>query len=270
LESARKARRAQAQTTRNRIQGILTADTHQIIFIDTPGLHTPRTRLGENMVKAAESSARDADIIFFMVEPKINIHPSDAETAERLLKRKNTPTFLIINKTDTVKKSDLLNVIAAYREFGFDEIIPISALNGENSDSLLQTAIKYLPDGPRYFPADISTDMPERFIIAEMIREKALYLLQDEIPHGIAVEVASMKERKKRPLIDIEATLYCEKESHKGMVIGKNGAVLKEIGSRARADILRMYDCEINLQLWVKVKENWRDSDFYIKNFGLK
>ena len=256
------------QTTRNKIQGIITGDNHQIIFIDTPGIHMPKTRLAENMVKTAESAARGVDVILFMIEPKANVK-ADIELAEKLLRAK-TPVFLVINKTDAVPKPDLLKVIAAYKDYNFSEIVPMSALKGENADNLMETVLKYLPSGPRYFPDDAYTDKPEKFIVAELIREKALYLLQDEIPHGIAVEVTSMKERPKRPMIDVEATIYCEKESHKGIVIGKNGAVLKQIGTKARVDVARLLDCEINLQLWVKVKENWRDSDFYIRNFGLK
>ena len=257
------------QTTRNKIQGILTGEDYQIIFIDTPGIHAPKTRLAENMVKTAESAARGVDIILFMIEPKMKANTADIELAEKLLKAK-TPVFLVINKTDTVAKPDLLKVIAAYKEHKFAEIVPMSALKGENADNLMETIVKYLSRGPRYFPDDAYTDKPERFIVAELIREKALFLLQDEIPHGIAVEVTSMKERANRPLIDIEATIYCERDSHKGIVIGKHGTVLKQIGTKARQDVARLLDCEINLQLWVKVKENWRDSDFYIRNFGLK
>jgi len=256
------------QTTRNKIQGIITGDDYQIIFIDTPGIHTPKTRLAENMVKTAESAARGVDVILFMIEPKVGVK-ADIELAEKLLKAK-TPVFLVINKTDTVPKPDLLKVIAAYKDYNFAEIVPMSALKGENADNLMETVLKYLQSGPRYFPDDSYTDKPEKFIIAELIREKTLFLLQDEIPHGIAVEIMSMKERKGRPLMDIEATIYCEKESHKGIIIGKNGGVLKQIGTKARHDIAKLLDCEINLQLWVKVKENWRDSDFYIRNFGLK
>jgi len=256
------------QTTRNKIQGIITGDDHQIIFIDTPGIHQPKTRLAENMVKTAEQAARGVDVILFMIEPKINIK-ADIELAEKLLKGK-TPVFLVINKTDSVPKPELLTVIAAYKDYKFAEIVPMSALKGENADNLLETVLKYLPEGPRYFPDDAYTDKPEKFIVAELIREKTLFLLQDEIPHGIAVEVMSMKERKNRPLMDIEATIYCEKESHKGIVIGKHGSILKQIGTKARHDVARLLDCEVNLQLWVKVKENWRDSDFYIRNFGLK
>jgi len=257
------------QTTRNKIQGILSGEDYQIIFIDTPGIHAPKTKLAENMVGTAEAASRGVDIVLFMIEPKVKPRPADLELAEKLLQG-NTPVFLVINKTDTVPKPELLSVINAYKGFTFREIIPMSALKGENADNLLETIIAYMPEGPRYFDSDAYTDKPERFIAAEFIREKALFLLQDEIPHGIAVDIESMKERPKRAIMDIEATIYCERESHKGIVIGKNGKVLKEIGTKARHDIARLLGCEVNLQLWVKVKENWRDSELYIKNFGLR
>lgn len=258
------------QTTRNKIQGILTRDHFQIIFIDTPGIHKPKSKLGESMVKMAETSINEVDAILFLVAPNEKINESDMEIAKKLSKA-DAPVFLVINKIDTVQKPDILTVIDKYKEIcGFAEIIPISALKAENTRDLLSTIEKYLPEGPQYFPADMVTDQPERFIVAEIIREKALYLLQEEVPHGIAVEIMSMKTRPDKDLIDIEATVYCEKESHKGMIIGKQGAALKEIGTRARTDITRIFATPVNLQLWVKVKKNWRDNDFFIKNFGYK
>jgi GTP-binding protein Era len=254
------------QTTRNVIQGVLTGDGYQIIFIDTPGIHKPKTRLAQNMVKTAENASDGVDVVLFLTEPKTRVKAEDAVIIDRLMKQK-TPVFLVVNKADTISKPELLNVMAAYKDYGFAEIVPVSALKGDNTDNLIKVVAGYLPNGPKYFPDDTLTDKPERFIASEMIREKALFFLQDEIPHGIAVEITSMKERESRALIDIEATVYCEKESHKGIVIGKKGAVLKEIGTRARMDISRLLGCGVNLQLWVKVKENWRDSDFYVRNF---
>lgn len=258
------------QTTRNKIQGILTRDAYQIIFIDTPGIHTPKSKLGESMVKMAESSVSEVDVILFLVAPSEGISDVNREIAEKLAKT-NTPVFLVINKIDTVEKPAVLTIINKYKEIcSFAEIIPISALKAENTDDLLTTIEEYLPNGPQYFPPDMVTDQPERFIVSEIVREKALYLLQEEVPHGIAVEVTAMKKRQDRNLMDVEATIYCEKDSHKGMIIGKKGAMLKEIGTKARVDISRIFATPINLQLWVKVKKDWRDSDFFIKNFGYK
>ncbi len=256
------------QTTRNKIQTILTTDTYQIIFIDTPGIHKPKSKLGDYMVKSAENSLNDIDLVLYLIEPYEKIKDSDKAILDRLENVK-TPVFLIINKIDTVEKEELLKVIDAYRrEYDFKEIIPISALKGQNKSLLMDTIEKYLPDGPKYFPDDMITDQPERQIVAEIIREKALYLLQEEIPHGIAVEITSMKERDGKNIMDIEATVYCEKSSHKGIIIGKQGSMLKRIGSDARRDIQRFLGSHINLQIWVKVKKDWRDSDFLLKNFG--
>ena len=256
------------QTTRNKIQTILTTDTYQIIFIDTPGIHKPKSKLGDYMVKSAENSLNDIDLVLYLIEPYEKIKDSDKAILDRLRNVK-TPVFLIINKIDTVEKEELLKVIDAYRrEYDFKEIIPISALKGQNKSLLMDTIEKYLPDGPKYFPDDMITDQPERQIVAEIIREKALYLLQEEIPHGIAVEITSMKERDGKNIMDIEATVYCEKSSHKGIIIGKQGSMLKRIGSDARRDIQRFLGSHINLQIWVKIKKDWRDSDFLLKNFG--
>ncbi|MBQ8941429.1 MAG: GTPase Era [Firmicutes bacterium] len=256
------------QTTRNKIQSILTTDDMQVIFIDTPGLHTPKSKLGNYMVKSAENTLSNVDIVMYLIEPYEKIKDSDRAILERLDKVK-VPVFLIINKIDTVEKPELLKVIEAYsKEYPFKEIIPISALKNKNTEDLLNAIKKYIPEGPKYFPDDMITDQPERQIVAEIIREKALYLLQDEIPHGIAVEITSMKPRKDKDITDIEATIYCERETHKGIIIGKQGSMLKKIGSNARRDIERFIAGSVNLQIWIKVKKDWRDSDFLLKNFG--
>jgi len=256
------------QTTRNRIRSIVNGDDYQIIFIDTPGIHTPKSKLGEFMVKSAESALNEVDCILFLIEPDKKCGPGDASIIERL-KKVETPVFLVINKIDQVKKEELLEVIDTYRKlYDFAEIIPISAASGDNADTLLAAIRKSLPEGPQFFPKDMMTDQPERHICAEIIREKLLHVLEDEIPHGIAVEILSMKARADKEMVDIEATIYCEKESHKGIVIGKGGKVLKAVGTNARRDIERLLGSNINLKLWVKVKKDWRESDFLLKNFG--
>ena len=256
------------QTTRNKILSILTEEDCQVVFIDTPGIHKPKSKLGEYMIKSVETSLNEIDVLLYLVEPYEKVKRSDLEIIKSL-SRVNTPVFLVINKIDTVEKMDILKMIDAYKElYDFKEILPISAAKGENTQELVQTIKRYLPEGPKYFPADMVTDQPERQIVSEIIREKALQLLQDEIPHGIAVEIMSMKKREGKDLIDVEATIYCEKDSHKGIVIGKKGAMLKKIGSNARQDVERLLASGIYLQLWVKVKKDWRDSDFLLKNFG--
>ncbi|MDO4300171.1 MAG: GTPase Era [Clostridia bacterium] len=256
------------QTTRNKIQTILTTDTMQVIFVDTPGIHKAKSKLGDYMVKSAETSLNDVDIVLYLIEPYEKIKDSDKAILERL-EKVNTPVFLVINKIDTVEKPQLLKVIENYsQEYNFAEIIPLSALKGKNQETLLENIEKYLPEGPKYFPEDMITDQPEKQIVSEIIREKALYLLQDEIPHGIAVEITSMKHRKDKDIMDIDATIYCERDSHKGIIIGKQGSMLKKIGSNARRDIQRFLGGQINLQIWIKVKKDWRDSDFLLKNFG--
>lgn len=256
------------QTTRNKITSILTKDDFQCVFIDTPGIHKAKHKLGEFMVKSAENTLNEVDAVLMLIEPTDRIMEMDKYVAERL-KNIKTPVILVINKLDTVERSHLLKVIDIYSQiYDFAEIVPISALKGSNTVVLMDTIRKYLPEGPQYFPEDMVTDQPERQIVSEIIREKTLVLLQDEIPHGIAIEIMSMKKRSDQNLVDVEATIYCEKESHKGIVIGKQGAMLKKIGSRARNDIERLLGSPIYLQLWVKVKKDWRDSDFLLKNFG--
>ena len=256
------------QTTRNRIQTVYTCDQGQIIFLDTPGIHKAKNKLGEYMVNVAERTLREVDVILWLVEPSTFIGAGERHIAEQLKKAK-TPVILVINKTDTVKREEILVFIDTYRKlYDFDEIVPVSALNGDNTDTLIEQIFKYLPYGPQYYDEDTVTDQPMRQIVAELIREKALRCLDEEIPHGIAVSIDQMKERKDGGICDIDATIICEKDSHKGIIIGKQGAMLKKIGSNARYEIERLLDCKVNLQLWVKVKKDWRDSDFLIKNFG--
>lgn len=256
------------QTTRNRIQTVYTSEEGQIIFLDTPGIHKAKNKLGEYMVNVAQRTVNEVDLVLWLVEPSTFIGAGERYIAEQLSKVK-TPVALIINKLDTVKKEEILKFIEAYKDIlDFAEIIPVSALKGENTDVLIKTILKYLPYGPKYYDDDTITDQPERQIVAELIREKALRLLGDEIPHGIAVVIDRMKERPGSDLMDIDATIICERESHKGMIIGKNGEKLKKIGMSARTEIQHMLDTQVNLKLWVKVKKDWRDSDFLIKNYG--
>lgn len=256
------------QTTRNRIQTVLTTDTYQAVFIDTPGIHTPQNKLGEMMIKTANTTLNEVDIIFYLVEPYPIIGKNEATIIEKL-KSVHTPIFLCINKIDSVSKEEVAETINKYKEeLDFSEIIPISAYEGANIDALLKCIEKYLPEGPQFFPDDVLTDQPERQIVAELIREKALHLLDKEIPHGIAVEIDTMKSRKNGDIVDIEATIVCERDSHKRIIIGKQGAMIKEIGSKARYDMERLLGSKVYLTLWVKVKKNWRDSQFLLKNYG--
>ena len=257
------------QTTRNRIQTVYTdMDRGQIVFLDTPGIHKAKNKLGEYMVSVAEHTLKDVDVILWLVEPTTFIGAGERHIAEQLQKIQ-APVILIINKTDTVKKEEVLAFIDAYRRiYDFAEIIPASALTGDNTDTVLDMIFKYLPYGPMFYDEDTVTDQPERQIVAELIREKALRCLDEEIPHGIAVTVETMKTRKDGRITDIEATIVCERESHKGIIIGKGGAMLKKIGSHAREDIEKMLEGKVNLHLWVKVRKGWRDSDIQMKNFG--
>ena len=256
------------QTTRNRIQTVYTDERGQLVFLDTPGIHKAKNKLGEYMVKAAESTLNEVDAILWLVEPTTFIGAGERHIAEQLKKVK-TPVILIINKIDTVKRPEILTFIDTYRKIhDFDEIVPVSALKGENKDTLLDVIFKYMPYGPMFYDEDTITDQPERQIMAELIREKALKCLDEEIPHGIAVAIDSMKYRNKGGLVDIDATIICERDSHKGIIIGKGGAMLKKIGSAARYEIEHLLETKVNLKLWVKVKKDWRDSDFLMKNFG--
>ena len=256
------------QTTRNRIQTVLTTDEGQIVFVDTPGIHKAKNKLGEYMVNVAEKTLNEVDVVLWLVEPTTFIGAGEQHIAKQL-QRVKTPVILVINKVDSVKREEILPAIAAYKDiYDFADIVPVSARSGDNTDELLRVIMKYLPYGPQFYDEDTVTDQPERQIVAEIIREKALHALSDEIPHGIAVSIERMKARKN--VIDIEATIICERDSHKGIIIGKQGAMLKKIGSTARYEIERLLDCKVNLQLWVKVKKDWRDSDFMIKNFGYR
>ncbi|MCR5271985.1 MAG: GTPase Era [Lachnospiraceae bacterium] len=261
------------QTTRNRIQTVYTdTDRGQIVFLDTPGIHKAKNKLGEYMVNVAESAINDVDVILWLVEPENYIGAGEQHIVE-LLKKSNTPVILLINKIDTIEKTKIIENIDTYRKvYDFDEIIPISAKKRTGLDDLIDTIFKYLPFGPMFYDEDTLTDQPERQIVAEIIREKSLHALSDEIPHGIAVTIESMKARKdsKNKIVDIEATIICEKNSHKGIIIGKQGQMLKKIGTNARYEIEKLLDSKVNLNLWVKVKKDWRDSDILMKNFGYR
>ena len=254
------------QTTRNRIQTVYTSEEGQIVFLDTPGIHKAKNKLGDYMVGVAQRTLSEVDVILWLVEPTNYIGAGEQYIIEQLKKTK-TPKILVINKVDTVKKSEILGFIDTYRkQLDFEEIVPVSALKGTNTDTLLSCIFKYLPYGEAFYDEDTVTDQPMRQIVSELIREKALRLLSDEIPHGIAVSIDGMKYREN--IVDIDATIVCERDSHKGIIIGKCGSMLKKIGMQARPDIEDLVEMQVNLQLWVKVKKDWRDSDFLMKNFG--
>lgn len=255
------------QTTRNRIQTVYTDERGQIIFLDTPGIHKAKNKLGEYMVSVAENTLKEVDVILWLVEPTTFIGAGERHIAEQLAKV-STPVILVINKIDTVKKEEILTFIAAYKDIcNFAEIIPVSALKEINIDDVKDSIFKYLPYGPQFYDEDTVTDQPMRQIAAELIREKALRMLDDEIPHGIAVVIDQMKERK-NGIFDIDATIVCERDSHKGIIIGKGGAMLKKIGTAARIEIENLMDTKVNLKLWVKVRREWRESELYMKNYG--
>lgn len=255
------------QTTRNRICGILNRGSTQLVFMDTPGFHRPRTKLGDYMVSVVEQSVADVDAVLLLVEPIANIGPQE-EALIAQIKARKVPAVLVINKIDTVEKENLLAVMAAYSAaHEFDAIIPISAKTGEGVEELLKTCEGYAQDGPQFFPEGMTSDQPERQVIAEIIREKMLWCLEKEIPHGTAVEITRFSERD-NGIVDVDATIYCEKASHKGIIIGKQGAMLKKISTMARTDCEKFMGTKVYLQTWIKVKENWRDSEFLIRNFG--
>ena len=256
------------QTTRNKIQTVYTCDEGQIVFLDTPGIHKAKNKLGEYMVQVAERTLKEVDAIMWLVEPSTFVGAGERHIAEQLQKV-GVPVILIINKIDTVKKEELLPAIDTYRKIcDFAEIIPCSALRGKNTQDIIPSIFKYLPYGPQFYDEDTVTDQPERQIVAELIREKALHCLNEEIPHGIAVAIDRMKAERR--VMHIDATIICERDSHKGIIIGKQGSMLKKIGSTARYEIERMLGCKVNLKLWVKVQKNWRDSDYLMKNFGYR
>ena len=254
------------QTTRNRIQTVYTSKEGQIVFLDTPGIHKAKNKLGDYMVNVASQTLKEVDVVLWLVEPSNFIGAGEKHIIGQLQKV-NVPVILVINKIDMVKREEVFSFIDTYRkEFEFAEIVPVSAKKGENTGELISCIFKYLPYGPMFYEEDTITDQPQRQIVAELIREKALHALDEEIPHGIAVSIESMKFKKK--LVEIQATIICEKDSHKGIIIGKSGAMLKKIGSNARYEIEELLESRVNLQLWVKVKKDWRDSDFLLKNFG--
>ena len=256
------------QTTRNKIQTVYTCEQGQIVFLDTPGIHKAKNKLGDYMVNVAQHTLSEVDVILWLVEPSTFIGAGERHIIEQLKKTK-TPVILVINKTDTVKREEILTFIDAYRkELDFAEIVPVSALKGDNTQDLIDSIFKYLPYGPMFYDEDTVTDQPQRQIVSELIREQALSCLDEEIPHGIAVSIDQMKWRADDSIVDIDATIVCERDSHKGIIIGKGGSMLKKIGSRARKEIEDLLETQVNLKLWVKVKKDWRDSDFLLKNFG--
>ena len=257
------------QTTRNRICGIVTREDTQFVFIDTPGFHKPRTKLGDYMVGVTKESIADVDMTILMVEPIASVGPQEESLIEQLTAKK-CPVVLVINKIDSIEKENLLAVIDAYAKAGnFEAIIPISAKTGDGVEQLLALCEKYAVEGPFLYEDDMTTDQPERQVMAEIIREKLLWTLDREVPHGTAVEITKFSERD-NGIIDIDATIYCEKSSHKGIIIGKKGEMLKKISSMARADCERFMGTKVYLTTWVRVKENWRDSDFLVRNFGYR
>jgi len=256
------------QTTRNKIQTVYTCEEGQIIFLDTPGIHKAKNKLGEYMVNVAEQTLKDVDVVMWLVEPTTYVGAGEKHIAQQLEKT-NLPVILVINKIDTIQKEEILQVIDTYRKlYDFAEIIPVSALRGMNTEDIITSLFKYMPYGPMFYDEDTVTDQPQRQIVAEVIREKALHALDEEIPHGIAVTIEKMRERKGQNIVDIEATIICERESHKGIIIGKQGTMLKKIGSNARYEIEKMLEEKVNLKIWVKVRKDWRDSDIQMKNFG--
>lgn len=258
------------QTTRNKIQMVYTEDDFQVVFLDTPGIQMPKNILGEYMLKISKSTLEEVDVIAFMVDESMDVGKMDKYILDEL-STVSTPIVLLINKTDKLNRDEIMTLIQKYKDIGlFKEIIPISAINNDNIDNFIKVLKEMLPEGPQYFPDDMITDQPERFIISEIIREKALLNLEEEVPHGIVVGIEGIKDRNNKDLIDVFATIYCEKESHKGIVIGKNGKMLKEIGQSAREDIEKLLGSKVNLQIWVKVEKNWRERDNKVKYFGYK
>ncbi|HSO59051.1 MAG TPA: GTPase Era [Paenisporosarcina sp.] len=258
------------QTTRNKVQGVLTTDKQQIIFIDTPGINEPRHKLGDFMLKVAKNTLREVDAILLMVDSVDRIGKQDRYILE-MLKGNETPVFLVMNKIDLIHPDKLLSVTEAFRkEYDFADVIPISALEGINIDGLLEVLSKHLPEGPQYYPADQVTDHPERFIISELIREKVLHLTHEEIPHSVAVVIEKIKREEDSEKIRVTATIMVERESQKGMVIGKKGALLKEVGVRARKDIEMLLGSKVYLELWVKVQRDWRNKQVHLRDFGFR
>lgn len=256
------------QTTRNTIQAVYTDEEAQVVFLDTPGIHKPKNKLGEFMVKSATDAFKNVDLVLFVVDESKKIGPGDRKIIDDL-KNIKTPVVLVLNKTDQLNEEELFDLMKMYNAEGvFEQIVPISALKGRNINELLKVIKSHLEEGPQYFPDYMITDQPERVLVSELIREKVLHYIHDEVPHGVAVEIERMKSRKDKEIVDISAVIYCERDSHKGIIIGKNGRKLKGIGKSARADIELLLGSQANLQLWVKVKENWRNLQNYVSNFG--
>ncbi len=256
------------QTTRNTIQAVYTDEEAQVVFLDTPGIHKPKNKLGEFMVKSATDAFKNVDLVLFVVDESKKIGPGDRKIIDDL-KNIKTPVVLVLNKIDQLNEEELFDLMKMYNAEGvFEQIVPISALKGRNINELLKVIKSHLEEGPQYFPDYMITDQPERVLVSELIREKVLHYIHDEVPHGVAVEIERMKSRKDKEIVDISAVIYCERDSHKGIIIGKNGRKLKGIGKSARADIELLLGSQANLQLWVKVKENWRNLQNYISDFG--
>ena len=256
------------QTTRNTIQAVYTDEEAQVVFLDTPGIHKPKNKLGEFMVKSATDAFKNVDLVLFVVDESKKIGPGDRKIIDDL-KNIKTPVVLVLNKIDQLNEEELFDLMKMYNAEGvFEQIVPISALKGRNINELLKVIKSHLEEGPQYFPDYMITDQPERVLVSELIREKVLQYVHDEVPHGVAVEIERMKSRKDKEIVDISAVIYCERDSHKGIIIGKNGRKLKGIGKSARADIELLLGSQANLQLWVKVKENWRNLQNYVSNFG--
>ena len=256
------------QTTRNTIQAVYTDEEAQVVFLDTPGIHKPKNKLGEFMVKSATDAFKNVDLVLFVVDESKKIGPGDRKIIDDL-KNVKTPVVLVLNKIDQLNEEELFDLMKMYNAEGiFEQIVPISALKGRNINELLKVIKKHLEEGPQYFPDYMITDQPERVLVSELIREKVLHYVHDEVPHGVAVEIERMKSRQDKEIVDISAVIYCERDSHKGIIIGKNGRKLKGIGKSDRADIELLLGSQANLQLWVKVKENWRNLQNYVSNFG--
>ena len=256
------------QTTRNTIQAVYTDEEAQVVFLDTPGIHKPKNKLGEFMVKSATDAFKNVDLVLFVVDESKKIGPGDRKIIDDL-KNIKTPVVLVLNKIDQLNEEELFDLMKMYNAEGvFEQIVPISALKGRNINELLKVIKSHLEEGPQYFPDYMITDQPEKVLVSELIREKVLHYIHDEVPHGVAVEIERMKSRKDKEIVDISAVIYCERDSHKGIIIGKNGRKLKGIGKSARADIELLLGSQANLQLWVKVKENWRNLQNYVSNFG--
>ena len=256
------------QTTRNTIQAVYTDEEAQVVFLDTPGIHKPKNKLGEFMVKSATDAFKNVDLVLFVVDESKKIGPGDRKIIDDL-KNIKTPVVLVLNKIDQLNEEESFDLMKMYNAEGvFEQIVPISALKGRNINELLKVIKSHLEEGPQYFPDYMITDQPERVLVSELIREKVLHYIHDEVPHGVAVEIERMKSRKDKEIVDISAVIYCERDSHKGIIIGKNGRKLKGIGKSARADIELLLGSQANLQLWVKVKENWRNLQNYVSNFG--